>query len=267
MPAAYLEADISSLKYGQLPIFGLQSIARGFEFKTNTSTKLASMIAISAQADTGEATNAKDSTSLTYLNRNFQDRYKPRITNASTQPAKTDKTGKEKSNDETVAETFNKHIKSIYGEFEKFSSNRLEMAKNYYIERATQVKVSSPVTAGAPFIPADVEITIDGISGIIMGQAFTIPEDRMPASLRGDGGYTKVGFIVAGLTHTIENNQWLTKIKGQMIKLRTSNDYTSPQIINTIPITGTLTQGGGDSGTPEPLVNVILHTEVIQEVQ
>jgi murein DD-endopeptidase MepM/ murein hydrolase activator NlpD len=76
------------------------------------------------------------------------------------------------------------------------------------------------ITSAAPFIPAELEMTLDGISGIIMGNAFTIPQNRLPLSLRGKDGLAKVAFIVTGLTHTIQNNEWLTKIKGQMIKLR-----------------------------------------------
>jgi hypothetical protein len=70
-------------------------------------------------------------------------------------------------------------------------------------------------------------ITLDGIGGIIMGQAFTIDQDRLPLSLKNvnDPTHTKVGFIVVGLTHTIQNNQWLTKIRGQMIKLRDTTNY------------------------------------------
>ena len=226
--AAYTAADISSLQYGQLPIFGAQSLVRGFEFKTDMSTKLGSMIAISAQADT-PSVNAKDPTAFTYLNGGYQDRYKPRVTDPAVPPSKT--TGKEKTNDETVAQAFNTHIKSIYGSFNLFDQNKVETAKNYYIERSAQVKSTSKV-ASAPFIPANLEITVDGISGIIMGQAFTVPEDRLPMSLRGKDGVTKVGFIVVGLSHTIEGNQWLTKIRGQMIKLQTDSTYGATQVIN-----------------------------------
>lgn len=234
--AAYTQADISSLQYGQLPIFGLQSIARGFEFKTNMSTKLGAMIAISAQASVGSV-NAKDPSSLGYLNQNYQDRYKPRIIDPIPTTATTTKGSA--NNDEVVANAFNDHVKSIYGTFNTFDSNRIEMAKNYYIERSSKVKTSSQNTVSAPFIPADLEITIDGIGGIIMGQAFTIPEDRLPKSLRGDDGFTKVGFIVTGLTHTIENNQWLTKIKGQMIKLRENSNYGAAEIIKKLQIATT----------------------------
>jgi hypothetical protein len=101
-------------------------------------------------------------------------------------------------------------------------------AINYYINGIAQVKSDDKVTQAAPFIPANLNITVDGIAGIIMGNAFTIPEDRLPLSLRGAGGRdknTKVGFIVVGLTHTLNRNQWLTKIRGQMIKLRDSTAY------------------------------------------
>jgi hypothetical protein len=214
----YGGADISKMRYGQLPIFGAQSMVRSFQFKTNLSTKLSSMIAISAQAETGSI-NAKDPSPLSHLNKGYVDRYKPRIQNPT--PAAVVKTAKNppENNDEAAAKAFNAHIKSVYGNL-RLNADLIETAKNYYIERSAIAKTSDPITSAAPFIPADLEITIDGIGGIIMGQAFTIPEDRMPATLRGDGDVTKVGFIVAGLTHTLDNNEWLTKIRGQMPKYR-----------------------------------------------
>ena len=208
---------------GQLPVAGAQSLARQFQLKTTMSTKLASMIAISAQAETGSV-NATDHSSLSYLNLNKQDRYKKHIQDQSTPDTsganvnlKSNIDGA--SNDQKVADMFNEHIKSIYYTLQ-VSADKVDLAKNYYIERMSKTKSSDPITSAAPFIPADLEMTIDGISGIIMGNAFTIPEDRLPLSLRGENGFTKVAFIVTGLTHTIERNEWLTRIKGQMIKLR-----------------------------------------------
>lgn len=221
---------------GQLPVFeapslgldqpnGTFSIAREFQFKTTLSTKLASTIAISAQAATGSI-NATDHSSYSWLNRNYQDRYKPVLLdppnrNKGTNSNTSGNVGNvnEASNDQKAADTFNTHVASIYSNLQ-LTEERIDMAKNYYIERMSKVKSISSKTTAAPFIPADLEVTVDGISGIIMYNAFTIPESRLPLSLRAEDGYTKVGFIVTGLTHTIENNQWLTRIKGQMIKLR-----------------------------------------------
>jgi GH24 family phage-related lysozyme (muramidase) len=98
----------------------------------------------------------------------------------------------------------------------------------------SHVKSDDPVTSAAPFIPADLEMTLDGISGIIMGNGFTIPANRLPISLRettGNGkSFSKVGFIVTGLTHTIQSNEWLTRIKGQMIKLRTDQQKATANL-------------------------------------
>jgi hypothetical protein len=207
----------------ELPIAGTLSLARQFQLRSVMSTKLASMVAISAQANTGSV-NATDHSSLSYLNENFQDRYKPYIQDASNGESGTNAnsknpSGDSESNDRKAAELFNDHIINVYSNF-KVSADRIGLAKNYYIERMSKVKSGDPVVTAAPFIPAELEMTIDGISGIIMGNAFTIPQDRLPLSLRGKGGLAKIAFIVTGLTHTIQNNEWLTRIKGQMIKLR-----------------------------------------------
>ena len=204
----------------ELPVAGQLSLARQFQLRSVMSTRLASMIAISAQAATGSV-NSTDHSSLSYLNYNFEDRYKPYIQDASNGNAGTNVNTKknEASNDEKAAQFFNSHVTTIYSDL-LLNPERIDLAKNYYIERMSKVKSGDPVVSAAPFIPAELEMTLDGVSGIIMGNAFTIPQNRLPLSLRGIDGLAKIAFIVTGLTHTIQNNQWLTKIKGQMIKLR-----------------------------------------------
>lgn len=125
----------------------------------------------------------------------------------------------------------------------------------------SKIKSDDGITVAAPFIPANLSLTLDGISGIIMGQAFTIPESRLPLSLRGDGNYTKVGFIVVGLTDTIQNNQWLTKIRGQMIKLRDTTNYPKRQQASQVqtisPTTNTITAGRVTIPTGAPRANIV----------
>ena len=222
----------------ELPVAGNLSLARQFQLKSVMSTKLASMIAISAQANTGSV-NARDHSSLSYLNENFQDRYKPYIQDASNGESgnnanSKNSSGNAESNDQKAAELFNDHIINIYSNL-KLNTDRISLAKNYYIERMSKVKSGDPVISAAPFIPAELEMTLDGVSGIIMGNAFTIPQDRLPLSLRGKDGLAKIAFIVTGLTHTIQNNEWLTKIKGQMIKLReNTKQVTAATIVGEI---------------------------------
>ena len=228
-------------KYGQIPVFGLQSLVREMEFKTDLSTKVSSMIAISGQAQTGSV-NATDNSPIATYNTNFIDAYKPRVGNATTGTASTKaeiaaNQAKKVAQDLDSANQFNVHIMSIYyGQF-GFSKNAVSQATNYYIQGISVIKAKDQITTAAPIIPANLSITIDGISGITMGNAFTIPEDRLPMSLQGADGGTKVGFAVVGLTHTIDQNQWLTKIRGQMIRLRDNAQYGAPNAIAQIQTT------------------------------
>jgi GH24 family phage-related lysozyme (muramidase) len=234
-------------EYGQLPIFGAYSLVREMEFRTDLSTKMASMIAISAQAETGSA-NSKDYTPLSSLNPNYVDAYKPKVgdvtegaQNTSSSPStstnkKTVK-GQDGNNDANQAKQFNAHILNVYygDKNTPIARDKVDFAINYYIERMSKVKADNKITQAAPFIPANISITIDGIAGIVMGNAFTIPEDRLPTSLKGENGKTEYGFIVVGLTHVLDNNQWLTKIRGQMIRLRDYSKYGTAQQIAAVP--------------------------------
>lgn len=233
-----------SLESGELPLFASQiqgekgplaipslGIAREMQLRTVMSTKMASMLAISAQAATSSI-NATDHSEFSWLNQNFKDRYKPYIEDASKSsatpppPNKVDKTNNQssntppvvKANDQEAADKFDDHVQSIYKNY-RLLEDAINAQKNYYIERMSKVKSEDAVTSAAPFIPAEIEITMDGISGIIMGNAFNIPPQRLPNTYK-QNGFPRVGFIVNGLTHTVENNEWVTKIKGQMIKLR-----------------------------------------------
>ena len=225
-------------RYGQLPVFGAQSLVREMQFQTNLSTKISNQLAISGQAYTGSV-NSTDHSAFSYLNVNYIDAYKPKVTDSATttavstqkqQQQQQEEIDKIQSNDLSQAAQFNAHVKSIYYGGDPVSRTAVSPAINYYNNSMAEIKATDTVTTAAPFIPANLQITIDGISGIVMGNAFTIPENRLPLTLRGDGSKTKVGFIVVGLTHEISENQWLTKIRGQMIKLRDESKYVAPKV-------------------------------------
>ena len=214
-------------RYGQLPVFGVKSLVREMQFQTDLSTAISNQIAISAQASTGSV-NSTDHSPFSYLNVNYSDAYKPFVRNVADAKITTKpEEDKLAINDLKQAGQFNQHVLSIYSNGKPLSRGKIDMATNYYINSMSNLKATDGITSAAPFIPANLSLTLDGIGGVIMGQAFTIDQDRLPLSLRSvnDPTHTKVGFIVVGLTHTIQNNQWLTKIRGQMIKLRDTTNY------------------------------------------
>ena len=234
---------LANRKYMELQVFGSGSLVRDMEFRTNMTTKMSAMIAISAQSGTQVANGTNASPIGTY-NINYEDSImaiKQDASSGSIGRRNNTKLTKEQQDEEAkkqqqildtnndAAIKFNNYVRAVYFGGRIPTSQTNSVAK-YYQDRLTTKKGTDPVTQASEFIPANLSITLDGISGIVMGNAFTIPENRLPATLRGDNGFSKVGFVVVGLTHTLESNQWLTKIRGQMIKLRQKVDIATTKI-------------------------------------
>jgi hypothetical protein len=209
---------------------------------------MSSMIAISAQAG-NQVANSQDATPIGTYNANYEDAFMAvKINSLTTGSASTTLTTKQETEQaekqintlEEAAKTFNEHVRQVYKNG-YVSKPQIASAVSYYLDRFRTIKATDPTTTAAPFIPANLSLTMDGISGIVMGNAFTVPESRLPASLRGADGFTKVGFTVVGLTQMLEGNQWLTRIRGQMIKLRdaatTATARVAGENVTQIPIT------------------------------
>lgn len=232
----------------EISIYGVDSLTLGTTFKTDISTKMSNQIAISAQSVDNATSLSVDATPFAHLNKGFTDRYikrKAEVSTSTTQSVNQSVIDTKKN----LAELFNTHIRSIYGNL-NVNSTQVEGATNFYIQAMSKIKAKDPLTQAAAFIPVSVTITLDGIGGILMGNVFKIPENRLPISLKGN----KIGFIVAGLVHNLDEGRWTTEIRGQIIKLKfgiTSTPSTQPttQVISTTatatkasyPILGTAT--------------------------
>ena len=82
-------------------------------------------------------------------------------------------------------------------------------------------------------IPVSINFTLDGISGFNMMQGFTISEKFLPYTYNvrnSSKGSQKVGFMVTGNVHTIENNEWTTAIKANMTYLKTRADFAGRRL-------------------------------------
>jgi hypothetical protein len=64
-------------------------------------------------------------------------------------------------------------------------------------------------------IPFELELTLDGIGGFIIGQIFRIDKDMLPKSYYN----SNVGFIITGISHSLQSNDWVTTLKTQMCLL------------------------------------------------
>jgi hypothetical protein len=209
----------------ELPLYGLKSIAKSLEIKTEISTKLANMIAISSNADSKYA-NSTNATDTGYINTGYTDRYinnKTAINNQLTAS---------KSNAAVInsAIKFDQTIKEFYGSI-KPSTDSVSFATNYYINKMSKVKSEETGSRASALIPVSVNFTTDGISGMNIGQGFTISDKFLPYTYNERNvvsmAVQKVGFVILGVQNSFESNQWNTSIRANMIFLKDADDFNS----------------------------------------
>jgi hypothetical protein len=214
-----------------LPLFGKNTIAKSLEIKTDVSTKLSNLIAISANSTIdSKSTLSRNGDNVGYINSFYVDRYIPNRTEISGS-----NTSKDLDTLITAASQFNSTLVDYYSS-DTPSQDNVSQATNYYIEKMAKVKNKDFPTRASAMIPLSVNFTTDGISGLNMGQAFTLPPTLMPYTYNIRGvetqglgkDYTnKVGFLVVGLNHSISDNVWNTSVKASMTFLKDIAEYSS----------------------------------------
>jgi hypothetical protein len=221
-----------------IPVYGKNSIARSLDLRTDISSKMANVLAISANAEVQKkSANSVDGTPYGFINEKYVDRYISNRTENSN--IIKDKDGKKTTttdkNDAIVSSAlkFNKNVTDFYGTYNPSTEN-IGHATNYYIEKLSVSKLDAPTRAAA-MIPVSINFTLDGISGFNMMQGFTISEKFLPYTYNvrnSSKGSQKVGFMVTGNVHTIENNQWTTAIKANMTYLKARAEFEE-RLLNT----------------------------------
>lgn len=63
------------------------------------------------------------------------------------------------------------------------------------------------------FIPFNLSLDMDGLSGMRNYERFAISEEVLPYSYRTSNGNGVIDFLIKGISHNIANNQWTTKIE------------------------------------------------------
>jgi hypothetical protein len=236
----------------KLPLFGKGSIAKTLEIRTEVSSKLSNMIAVSANANIEDQANLSKSTdSFGFYNTAYKDRYIPNRTEYTSEVTL--------PTDTMIRSTiqFNEAIKTFYGDA-KPAEGSVGHATNYYIQRMSKIKSSEKGTRAAAMIPVSLNFSMDGMSGFGMGQSFTVDPEFLPytydLSLTDPYGEQDrnrtVAFVMTGLDHTIEGNQWTSNVRTNMIYAKDQKDFNADKIekvneasgLSTARLTNTQTQ-------------------------
>ncbi len=218
----------------EIPLFGKESVARSFTIQTDMSTKIGNMLAVSANSEVKNQTTAGiDGTTIGNSSLYAIDRYKKAVTAVNDNSANKTKADSGSLQRKALAATrFNASVESYYIGGTR-SEEGVEQATNYYIEAVAKARNSEedPELKATMLLPLSVNFSTDGISGLGIYHAFTISENLLPYSYTTEAGglgqtsTRRVGFIVTGLDHIIENNSWTTNVKGSMYYVKNINNY------------------------------------------
>jgi hypothetical protein len=184
------------------------SFLTNVDFQVQLPPNMAAMATISAQAKGNIP--GENATGLSKLNKGIVDRIV------------TTKLGAESLGVEDKSKIFTKQInvittylKSLYKDL-SYQQKNIDTLKSInrdvslYTtgEDSINEKTSSPF-----FIPFNLSLEMDGLSGMKNYERFSITEQILPYSYRPNEQGGVIDFLIKGVSHTISNNQWKTKIE------------------------------------------------------
>lgn len=189
--------------YGTNIIDGQGSFVRNVSMLSQLTPNTAKEVAIGAVA-TG--TNLNNSTSqLGRWNYGFVDRLQEKDTSSST-------TAQEGNNILTrLNTTYTRHInfiKSTYEDYKSPTSNDVNVAKAdlfTLLQYDLNIKTINGEVPGKGFIPISLQLSLDGLSGVLLYQKFRLTPNILPPSYD-----ESIDFIIKSIDHTITGNEWVT---------------------------------------------------------
>jgi murein DD-endopeptidase MepM/ murein hydrolase activator NlpD len=255
-----------------LQVHNLNSVVRNYKLESQIFPDQVTTIAIGAQAQ-GGALGANVNTLIDF-NQNLIDRIIPKkdsplsFQNTTNDPVKDIQTkiNALQNNWATIANYFIELQPAWWwnGEYDveqssKYANSLKDIINFFNSFLKTDIKNRS-------IIPTKLSLEMDGIGGMIIGNLFKIPDDVLPRGYKGGGaGPKQIAYVVLGLGHSIQNNDWTTKVDAQFIILdepRGESKLTIPivQAINYLATSGNnepdAVNRPGNNFTPFDLKNV-----------
>jgi hypothetical protein len=198
---------------------GLWSTVRNYSLESQIFSEQSSIVAIGAQTGGGQLGLENDT--MVGFNQGVKDRLKP-IMNAMNTPKDQNETSVQLENLLTNLAPIYEFISWMGGweaDFDLADASKYEGALRDLIVIFRALS-KNPIKFKA-IIPTKLSLEIDGISNLIIGHMFNIHPDLLPKGYKTDGDDIgrKLGYILTGIGHTINDNGWTTKLEGQTIIL------------------------------------------------
>ncbi len=205
-------------KFPEFDVFGLRSIITNVDLVSQISSKMSSMVAISAQ-DSPFSSNM-ESTGFAALNKDLVNRQEGKVKDLTKEELLEIKEQAELTYEELLKKfeedmgTLIYHLNSVYG-LKIFNLSDSYYTSNIYENYCNMVIGKKNDPAYSFIIPFQLNLTLDGISGIKVLNSFRINKNILPSTYGGRKG-VDVAFLVTGVEHTIDTKAWRTNIKTQI---------------------------------------------------
>lgn len=211
---------------------------RDINFTTTVSPNLASMITIGATAN--GYVPGEDATAISAMNAGLTDRFKKKLNLEATKDNTTKgKNSLEESYQEQLAayDTFIEELGSLEGlttpkwnpEAISAFSNAASSLFEYDQAKQTEEKRDTNPNAASPnrgFLPFDLSLTMDGLSGMKVYQKYIIDTTYLPSNYP-----TSLEFLIKGVTNKIENNEWITILESIAIPKNAQGSQTGQSAV------------------------------------
>jgi hypothetical protein len=189
---------------------------RDLSFQTSVSPNLATMITIGATSN--GYIPGQDSTALSRMNAGLTDRFKKKVDleQKSTTPPSKESLFEDYKDSIISYQTF---VSQLGGPSPTWNQEAIDAFSNaassfYEYDQAKQTLAKSNGQADGKsspnggFLPFDLHLTLDGLSGMKIYQKYTIDTAFLPSNYP-----TSLNFLLKGITNTISNNEWITTLE------------------------------------------------------
>ena len=197
----------------EISIYGLDSTVHSLNLVSRLTPKMSSMIAISAQ-DSPFNSN-EESTGFAALNKGLEDVvYRDRVDEKSEK-------GQAASETATFLESLKDDITGVILVVESFYGKRVVLteladATTGHYENFVKYRLGVVNKPSYNFIiPFELQLTLHGLSGIKVMEAFKVNKDLLPLTYGGRKNST-IAFLVTGVEHTVDRSGWKTTLRSQI---------------------------------------------------
>ena len=230
----------------ELQIHNLNSCVRSYNFQSKIFPEMGSIIAISAQDPNGIGTLGYDNATLVAWNDGISDRLIPKkLTNPNDLLSAANSPVSYLLPFLTqMFAYFNVIAGNTNGDDINLAYGGLNFAFRDFLAHLDRTNGGN--NAYKTIIPTELNVTLDGIGGIIIGNLFKINEDIVPKGYKGVLG-RKLAYIVTGLGHSISNNDWTTDLKAYPIVFEQSKGTAIYKQWKNQQYPGTVVTAGGQS--------------------